>query len=307
MILVSTWREGVFALDGADRRHELAGRSVRGLTAHGVGGALAIVNGHSLRSRSPGGQWVTLAEADCALACAVTRNGVVHVGTDDARILRLVGSRFEELEAFRRVAGRETWASGQALIDGKLLGPPLGVRSMSATAGGTLLANVHVGGIPRSTDGGKSFHPTIAIESDVHEVLAHPTRPEIAVAAAAVGLCTSRDGGLTWGTQAEGLHASYCAAVAFSGHDVLVSASDGHFADQGRLYRRHVDSDGPLTAVAGLPEWTEGIVDTHGIAARGERVAFADRGGNAYASDDGGASWSRQAESLPAPSGVLIR
>src|SRR5207302_541216 len=79
------------------------------------------------------------------------------------------------------------------------VGPPLSVRTMTATAdGAAVLVNVHVGGIPRSVDGGVTWHPTIAVDDDVHQVLAHPTRPEIAVAAASVGLCRSTDGGATW-------------------------------------------------------------------------------------------------------------
>jgi hypothetical protein len=187
------------------------------------------------------------------------------------------------------------------------MGPPLGIRSITATPDGTLLANVHVGGIPRSTDGGISWHPTIEIASDVHEVRAHPSRPDIVMAAAAAGLCTSRDGGATWSIQHEGLRARYCSAVAFVGDDVLVAASDGHFASQGRIYRRPIETEGPLSAVlGGLPEWTDGIVDTRCIGVSGKRVAFADRGGNVYVSADACLSWSRAACGLAAPSSVLV-
>jgi Neuraminidase (sialidase) len=81
---------------------------------------------------------------------------------------------------------------------------------MTATSDGTvLLVNVHVGGIPRSTDGGTTWHPTIDIDHDVHDVCAHPTRPGLVAAAAARGLGVSRDGGATWTVEVEGLHASY--------------------------------------------------------------------------------------------------
>jgi hypothetical protein len=66
-----------------------------------------------------------------------------------------------------------------------------------------LLAYVHVGGIPRSTDGGATWQPTIDIDNDVHEVRAHPRRPDIVMAATAIGLCTSRDRGLTWEVMTE--------------------------------------------------------------------------------------------------------
>jgi hypothetical protein len=306
-VLVATWSDGLFVLGEGARKHEFAGLPVRGLTTDGQGGALGIVDGNTLRRRSANGEWSTLATADCALSCCVTSRGVVYVGTETASVLRLDAQHnLEELSAFAAVKGRETWFAGRALVNGRWLGPPLGIRSISAAPDGTLLANVHVGGIPRSTDAGLSWHPTIEIERDVHEVLAHPRRSDIAVAAAAAGFCRSRDGGATWSVQREGLHAEYCSAVAFVGEDVWVAASESHFAAKGRLYRRAIEEDGPLSAIlSDLPEWTDGIVDTHCIGVNGARVAFADQGGNVYVSDNEGRNWSRLAHGLPAPSSVL--
>jgi hypothetical protein len=170
-----------------------------------------------------------------------------------------------------------------------------------------LLANVHVGGIPRSADGGVTWQPTIDINSDVHEVRAHPSRADIVVAAAAVGLCTSRDAGVTWEVEQEGLHASYCSAVAFTGDDILVAASTDPFAAEGGIYRRRVDGHGPLVALSGgFPTWTDGRADTGCISAKGSAVAIADTGGNLYVSADSAHSWSRHADGLPSPSSVLI-
>jgi photosystem II stability/assembly factor-like uncharacterized protein len=167
--------------------------------------------------------------------------------------------------------------------------------------------DIRCAGIPRSTDGGVTWQPTIAVDSDVHEVLAHPTGPHLVVAAAAIGLCLSHDGGMTWAVEEEGLHAPYCSAVAFAGNDVLLSASMDHFSAQGAIYRRGIDGDGPLVAVsAGLPEWLDGIVDTRGIATRESLVAFVDRGGSLHLSTDNGHTWSRRAVGLPTPSSVLI-
>jgi hypothetical protein len=243
------------------------------------------------------------------LSCCVAVGDVIYVGTDDARVLRVgADGALEQLHGFDAVAGRETWYAGSAVINGQRVGPPLGIRSITATAGGAvLLANVHVGGVPRSTDGGVSWHPTIAIESDVHEVRAHPNRPGVVMAAAAIGLCTSHDGGVTWNVEQDGLHASYCSAVAFAGNDVLVSASVDHFAAQGAIYRRRIDGESALVAVVGgLPEWTDGIIDTGCIATQGSAAALADRGGNLYMSSDTGRSWSHRAGGLSAPSSVLI-
>jgi len=194
------------------------------------------------------------------------------------------------------------------VIDGKRVGPPLGVRSITATSdGGVLLANVHVGGIPRSLDKGASWQPTIDIASDVHEVRAHPNRPDIVAAAAAIGLCTSSDGGATWEVDQRGLHALHCSAVAFAGDDVLISASVDPFAPQGAIYRRGVEECAPLVRVSGgLPKWLGGKADTGCIAANGSAVAVVDMSGHLHISADTGRTWSCRAHGLPTPSGILI-
>jgi hypothetical protein len=308
-VLVTTWRDGLFIVTADTLDHELRDQPVRALAPDGRGGALAIVNGRSLRRRAPDGVWSTIATTEVDLACCVAVGDVIYVGTDDARVLR-VGANGElgPLRGFNVVAGRETWYAGSAVINGQRVGPPLGIRSITATSdGAVLLANVHVGGVPRSTDSGATWQPTIDVKSDVHEVRAHPNRPGVVMAAAAIGLCTSRDGGVTWDVEQEGLHASYCSAVAFAGNDIFVSASVDHFAAQGAIYRRRVDGHDSLVAVGGgLPEWTEGIIDTGCIATRGSAVAVVDRKGNLYVSADTGRSWSRRASGLPPPSSVLI-
>jgi photosystem II stability/assembly factor-like uncharacterized protein len=194
------------------------------------------------------------------------------------------------------------------LVDGQWRGPPLGVRSMSATCDGrALLVNVHVGGIPRSMDAGATWLPTIAIDSDVHQVCAHPTRPDLVIAAAAVGLCISRDGGVTWIIEQEGMHAPHCAAVAFGRNDIFVSAATDPFAEQGAVYRRPIEGRGPLQPVGGgLPPWLSGGVDTDCIAARGAMLAMIDWSGALYVSHDDGATWARLSDGLAGPSGLYL-
>jgi len=309
IVLVATWRDGLFLVAGENCDQELGTQSVRALAPDGRGGALAIVNGRTLRRRAPDGVWSTIAATEMDLACCVAVRDVIYIGTDDAHVFRIdADGRLERLRGFDAVAGRDTWYAGSAVINGQRMGPPLGIRSITATPdGAVLLANVHVGGIPRSIDGGVTWLPTIDIDCDVHEVRAHPTRPGVVMAAAAGGLCTSRDSGETWDVEQQGMHASYCSAVAFAGDDVLVSASVDHFAEQGAIYRRRVDGHESLVAVrAGLPVWTEGIVDTGCIATDGLWVAFADRNGNLYVSADAGRSWLRRAHGLPPASSVLI-
>ena len=308
-ILVATWDSGLFCVTGRTVYQELADRSVRSLVADEQGRTLAIVGGQSLRRRSSDGEWTEIAKGEFELSCCVPIGDVVFMGTDDARILR-VGPDGEHhcLTGFDAVEGRDKWYAGTAVVDGKPMGPPLGVRSMAATCDGTvLLANVHVGGVPRSTDAGLTWRPTIDIDSDVHQVCAHPSRPDIVIAAAAKGLCISRDAGATWSIEQRGLHAHHCSAVAFGRNDIFVSASADPFAPQGAVYRRPIDGNGPLQPLGGgMPEWTDGGADTGCIATRDCAVAVIDRSGCLYVSHDDGASWSSPFDRLPTPSGLIL-
>ena len=150
-LLVATWRAGLFVVSGVTPQQEMANHSVRALAPDGHGGALAIVDGRSLCRRAPAGVWSTIATAEMNLACCVPVGDIIYVGTDDALVLRVsAAGEIERLRGFEGVAGRDKWYAGAALINGKLIGPPLGIRSITATSDGTvLLANVDVGGIPR--------------------------------------------------------------------------------------------------------------------------------------------------------------
>ena len=242
------------------------------------------------------------------LASVIVVGDAIYLGTDDARVLRVDHhGEIDPLDGFGTMAGRDMWYAGSAVINGQRVGPPLGVRSMTATSeGSVLLVNVHVGGIPRSTDGGVTWQPTIDVRSDVHQVCAHPLHPHTVIAAAAIGLCISRDGGANWIVEHEGLHAPYCSAVAFSDGDILVAASTDHFADQGAVYRRPIDGAGPLQPVHGLPRWLGGIVDTGCIATRGRAVAVVDKVGTLYASADADHKWPLRDDGLPMVSKLLL-
>jgi len=308
-ILVATWEDGLFSIAGTHVRHELAGQTLRALAADGAGGVLAIVDGHSLRRRSAGGEWSEIATSAFPLSCCVAVGASIFAGTDDARILRFDRDGSQHVSTgFDSVRGRDAWYAGTAIVDGKVVGPPLGVRSIAATCdGAVVLANVHVGGIPRSTDAGLTWQPTIDIESDVHQVCAHPSKPGFVVAAAAMGLCISHDAGATWAIEDSGLHAAHCSAVAIGRRYVFVSASTDPFAPQGAMYRRPIDGGGPLQRVGGgMPEWTEGRVDTGCIATRDATVAAIDGAGCLYVSHDDGATWSSSSDRLPFASGLYV-
>jgi hypothetical protein len=308
-ILAATWSDGLFSVRGETARQELAGQCVRSLTSDGWGGVIAVVDGHLLCRRTSDCEWTTITHSTFDLSCCIALRNAIFVGTDDAQILRVdPGGAVQRLTGFDAVEGRADWYAGSALVEGKLIGPPLGIRSMAATCdGAALLANVHVGGAPRSIDGGLTWRPTIDIDSDLHQVCAHPTRPELVIAAAGAGLCISRDAGATWTVERRGLHAPHCSAVAFGQADIFVSAATDPFAAQGAVYRRPIDGNGPLQPLdGGMPRWIDGGADTDCIAARDETVAVIDRRGRLYLSLDNGESWSAAADRLPVPSGLHI-
>src|SRR6202050_3205388 len=179
-ILVATWADGLFAVTADGRTQELANQPVRGLAPDGRGGALAIVGRHALRRRAPSGEWAIVATSEFELSCCMAVRDAIYVGTDDARMLRLShrGGVLEPIDGFDNVAGRDAWFAGSAIVNGQRLGPPLGIRSVAANSNGSILfANVHVGGIPRSMDDGKTWQHTIEIDADVHEGRAHTTNP----------------------------------------------------------------------------------------------------------------------------------
>jgi hypothetical protein len=263
-------------------------------------GTYALVAGRSLwrgvlpqDARTAPERWVEVASIEgppgrCLLA---TEEGL-FVGTAEAGLLRYVDGELLPVKGFMEVEGRGGWYTPWG-------GPP-DTRSMARDGGGRLHVNVHVGGIVRSTDGGETWHPTIDVDADVHQVVADPARPDVVLAAGARGLSISGDGGDTWDLSTEGLHGAYCRAVARSGSDVLVSASTGPFTDRAAVYRRAIDGDEPFEKCgAGLPEWFPSNVDSHCLVAVGPAAALGTAEGEVYRSADGGGTWERAAGGLP--------
>ena len=283
-ILVGTVK-GLHRL-GDSEEVELEGREVTSLTDGWV-----LLDGQSImRSDGDGWQEVASLESRRATCLGPTPHGVL-VGTSEAHLLHLSGGDLERVDAFEDVDGRDEWYTPWG-------GPP-DVRSLAHDAAGALYVNVHVGGIVRSRDGGRSWQPTIDIHHDVHQVLTHPDRAGLVFAAAAVGLARSDDGGDTWTVEREGLHATYSRAVAVVGDSVLLSASTGPGGRQSAIYRRPLDGGSFERCRGGLPEWFSSNVDTGCLAADGAIAVFGTRDGMVYLSEDSGRTWEVAAAGLP--------
>ncbi len=204
--------------------------------------------------------------------------------------------RMEAVAAFDRAEGRSSWYTPWG-------GPPE-TRSISEWDD-DLYVNVHVGGILRTDDRGRSWTPTIDVDADVHQVA---TAEGLVLAACAGGLAVSEDRGANWTVRAEGLEASYCRAVAVCDDAVLVSASNGPRGGRSAVYRGALTSEGFERCRDGLPEWFDDNVDTSCLDALpdGSFAAFGTSDGRLFGSPDAGSSWTELASGLPPIGRVLV-
>jgi hypothetical protein len=284
MIFAGT-RAGVHVLD-EDQTVDVGG-PVRAL---GVDGRIWAVSGdHEVLWSDDGVRWEPVASVpDFALRCLLPAGDEALTGTAEAHLYRVRPDGADRIDTFETVAGREGWYTPWG-------GPP-DTRSLAAAGDGTVYANVHVGGIPKTTDGGRTWEPTIDVDADVHQVITHD---DLVLAACAPGLAVSSDGGATWRIDAEGLHGRYCRAVAVAGDTLLVSASTGPFTEQAAVYRRPLRSDGAFEKCAGgLPDWFGSNIDSHRLAAEGATVALGSDDGDVWLSRDQGSTWDLAAKGL---------
>ena len=287
-LLVGT-DDGLYQLTDGDARRVGQGR-VDHLAVATDGTVWAIVDEGIARLAE--GTW---APADLSLDHAprslLPAGGTLLVGTAAAHLyvaedggVRLVGG-FEEAE------GRARWHTPWG-------GPP-DTRSLARGVDGTLYANVHVGGVLRSIDA-ERWAPTMDIGADVHQVAAHPTLAGCALVASAWGFGVTFDAADGWAFTDDGLHNSYCRAVAATDAFVFITASDGPRGGRGAVYRRSLRVDGPFERCrAGLPEWFDGNVDTGCLVTSGSSVALGTADGSVFVSGDAGATWQEAATGLP--------
>ncbi len=289
-VLVGT-EEGLYAI-GARRQTLIAGHEVTGLARESEGW-WALVDARMVW-RGGNGDWKQVARVDGERAtCLFASKGGVLLGTAGAHLLRLNKRMLRRIAGFEKVQGRQDWYTPWG-------GPP-DTRSISEDPAGTTYVNVHVGGIARSTNGGRSWAPTIDIDTDVHQVLAAASHPGCVLAASARGLAISTDRATSWALRASGLHAPYLRAVASSKDIVLVSASSGPSGQRAAVYRAALKGEKPFERCrTGLPEWFSSNIDTFCLVASGRTAAFGTSDGRLFVSADEGQSWELRASDLPA-------
>lgn len=298
IVLVATGA-GCMQFDGSGQsKVDFAGRQVCALAEESGGGCLAVVDGNEIWRRADGGWTQLMTINDCLASITCFDDKIFAATAEPAMVCISANGKVERLTGFDKIDGRSEWFAQ---------GPPLHVRALTATADGSaIMAAVHVGGIPRSTDGGKTWAPTIPVMHDVHEVRAHQSLPNIVAAATAYGLCLSQDGGLSWTMFAEGLEVTHALAVAVLNDEVLFSVQEDPFAKRSQVWRWKNGGEGIEQVRDGLPEWLNGKVDTAQIGAGDGRAAIVDGGGNLWLSEEGSRAWQRIATQVPYPLGILV-
>ena len=306
-ILIGT-KDGVY--DQWGEGWHLEGSEVSALVA-GDGCVLAIVDGTTIWKASAAQSyhdWAPVASIDAESArCVLPSTIGLLVGTSDARLMlqRADGEHLVGIESFDRVDGRERWWQAPGLD----LQP--NTRSLAEAPDGTLYVNVHVGGIYRSRDGGASWEPTIDQETDVHEIRAFADGLVVAATGMA-GLCISRDTGETWESTTEGFPPGgwglpYARAVVVCDDMVVLTGSNGAMTDDAGVYRKPLDSSGPVErCTAGLPDRFAENINSGCLGAGSGFVAFGTTEGAVFSSADTGATWEQLCADLPAVLCVVV-
>jgi hypothetical protein len=226
------------------------------------------------------------------MTCLAVSGNDVIAGTEEAHVLRLNGQTLGIDESFDRLPERAAWYTPW--------GGPAATRSI-ARDDGTVLVNVHVGGIARSDAGGQ-WRALVDIDVDVHQVAVAPDGSLLAATGAA-GFGRSADGGGTWEWDSNGLHGSYCRAVTVAGDQVLLTASTGPRGAEGAVYRRPLGEQGDWQRVT---EFAKGNIDTYWLAAVDETATYVTGDGSVWISHDAGLSWDPVRDMTAAPRAIAL-
>ena len=214
------------------------------------------------RSVDGGRSWIDceLPERSVFSLAVSAADGAVYAGTEPSRLFRSDdrGESWRELEALLELPSRPHWSF-----------PPRPWTSHvrwiapSPHDADLLLVGIELGGLMRSSDGGRSWQDhRPGAQPDVHSLAWHHQVPGLAYEAGGGGAAFSTDAGESWQRADDGRDRHYTWSVTVDPNDPdcwYVSASTGPFAAHGRgdpqarIYRRR---DGepwqPLTG--GLPE-----------------------------------------------------
>jgi hypothetical protein len=248
--LVGT-RDGLLAVGaGGPVASQLTGRSVTAVTRDGP--ELWAIVERSEIWHAPEDDWGPVATLEGLEATCLAMTDALHVGSSEARLFRLADDVLEPVVGFDDAEGRSEWYTPWG-------GPPA-TRSLSEWSD-DVYVNVHVGGILHTGDHGRTWHPTIDIDADVHQVA---TAQGVVLAACAGGLAMSDDRGTTWTFRSDGPGwfddniDTHCLDALNDGSFAAFGTSDGRLfgsEDAGSTWHELSSDLGAIQHVLVLPDW----------------------------------------------------
>jgi hypothetical protein len=213
------------------------------------------------------------------------------IGTEAPHLYRLTEPDrvAKRIPSFDRLTVRDTWHTPW--------GGPAALRSLAASGDGWVYADIHVGSIVRSADGGESWAPvTPTLHEDVHQVATCASAPERVYANTRRGVYVSLDRGQTWFDRGAELGHRYGRAIAVHPAQpdcLLASVSDGpRGADlHAALYRSEDAGVRWVHVTEGFPPSSAGNIDTYHVTFTPDGVAWAAVECVLYRSVDHGRRW----------------
>lgn len=212
----------------------------------------------------------------------------ILIGTGESHIYRMKDGKTKAIESIDKMPIRDQWYTPWG-------GPP-DVRSFATTNEGHVYADIHVGSIIHSPDGGQSWEPvTPDLHEDVHQVATSQRSKKRVYANTAHGVYISDDHGKSWAHRSNGFPYKYGRAIAVHPTDpdcLLATVSKGPHGDpQGQLYRSDDAGRAWDLVKNGFPQSVSHNIDTFHIAFSNDGNAWAAIGQDLYTSTDRGISW----------------
>jgi len=285
----SSWRQGsVTALEHASAKVAASASSPER--------AYLVAYEAGVHRTDDGGQtWKQLPSypTDHAQSVAVhpTNPDIVYVGSEPATVYRSNdgGSTWKECSAFREVPGADEWSFHWE-------GRHAHVRDLrfSPENPDVIYAGIEVGGILRSSDGGQTWKHLHGANTDVHKVIASPSKPSTIYAATAHGPFRSDDSGDTWTDIGTGLERRHNIPIiqAPDDHNLVIAGVASSARRKEAQVVRSTDGGRNWSKLDDLGADDNMVVSLAWDSGDPNRVFAGTDHGTIHMSTDRGASWS---------------
>ena len=214
---------------------------------------------------------------------------VLFVGSEPAAVFRSDdgGETWEECLGFQEVPEANQWS-----FHGNRLSH---VRELRTAPGDpdTMFAGIEVGGVVKSSDGGKSWNQLHGLHDDIHLVNISKASPRRIYVATAEAPYRSDDFGDHWKVINEGLERRYTLHISAAPSDadlVLVTVSSSAGRNNPQFYRS-TDGGNHWQLIESVGNGADMVVAIDWDPIIENRVYAGTDGGKIYCSNDGGQQW----------------